>query len=296
MRVDPFYTQKLTTYLDQSSQDLQQLTQEMSSGLRVTSLSIDPLAASQSSLLNSSINQQDSFVQVATGESGRLQATDGALGEVVTQLTRAISVGTQASNGTNNAGNLVAFAGEVAGIRDTVLSLSNSTYTGTYLFSGSQGTTQPFTLNTVPTPATTSYAGDAIPATVTTPAGQTIQVSLPGGPVFTPVLSALNQLIADLGASAGSTAISADTAALSASLNNLDSQRSQLDNNLNRLQSTSTYAQTQSAQLTVAQGTLVGADTVAVATQLSATEVQHQALLNVIASLASKQDLFDYIK
>ena len=293
MRVDPNYLLNLSSSLDQSTAVEAKLTNELSSGLRVSSLSIDPTAAAQSSLLDTAISQQDTYVQVASGESSRLQVADSTLGEVVTQLTSAISLAAQAGNGTLNASNQSTVAQQLTAIRDTVLGLANTSYSGTYLFSGSQGTTKPFSLDTSTVPATATYAGDSAVQSVVTPTGQSIQVNLPGSSVFTPVLGALNKLIADFSGTNVSTAVTADAPALTAALGNLSTQRSVLDSSLNRLQSTSTYAQTQQANLTVAQGSLVASDPTTVATQLSASETQHQALLSVITALG-KTDLFDY--
>ena len=68
-----------------------------------------------------------------------------------------------------------------------------------------------------------------------------------------------------------------------------------LGNSLSRLQATSTYTQTQEANLKGQQSTLVSADAAVVATQLKTSETQHTALLGVIG-LLGKGSLFDYIK
>ena len=53
MRVDPNYVFNLTAAVDQSASEEATLTSELSSGLRVASLSDDPVAAAQSLLLGS---------------------------------------------------------------------------------------------------------------------------------------------------------------------------------------------------------------------------------------------------
>ena len=91
MRVDPNYISNLTAAVDQSASQEDTLTSELSSGLRVASLSDDPVAVAQSTLLGSSIAKDDTFVQTASGEASRMQVTDSTLGEVVTQVTSALS-------------------------------------------------------------------------------------------------------------------------------------------------------------------------------------------------------------
>jgi flagellar hook-associated protein 3 FlgL len=274
------------------------LTSQLSSGLRVTSLSDDPVAAAQASTIGSAIAQDDNYVQTASNESSMLQVTDSTLGEVVTNLTSAISLALQGSNGTLNSSNLSSVAQQLTGIRDQILSLANTSYQGSYLFAGSQGSTQPFTLDNSTTPATVVYSGDTNVQYVTTPAGQKIQVNVPGSSVFgsgtTGVLAALNQLISDFSGGTAASTSAADSAALSTALGQVSQQRSIVDTSLNRLQSTSTYVQTEETQLKAQQSSLVGSDTASVATQLKSAETQNEALMNVIAALG-KNDLFSYM-
>jgi flagellar hook-associated protein 3 FlgL len=299
MRVDPNYIFNLTAAVDQSASEEERLTSELSSELRVASLSDDPVAVAQSVLLGSSIARDDSFVQTASGEVSRMQVADSTLGEVVTQVTSAIAAAVAGNNGTLNASDLASIAQELSGIRDQVLSLANTSYQGQYLFGGSQGSAPPFTLDTSTNPATAVYNGDANVQYVETPSGQKIQVNLPGAAVFgssgTGVLGALNQLISDVSGGATTATLTADTGALTTALGQLSSQRSTLDSSLSRLESNSTYVQTEESQLKVAQSGLVSADPAAVATQLSQAETQHQALLSVINALGSS-DLFSLMR
>jgi flagellar hook-associated protein 3 FlgL len=299
MRVDPNYVINLTAALDQSTGEEDTLTSELSSGLRVATLADDPVAVAQSTLLGGSIAQDDTFVQTASGETSRLQVTDSTLGEVVTQITSALSTAVGGNNGTLNASDLASVAQTLSGIRDQVLSLANTSYQGQYLFGGSQGSAAPFVLDTSTNPATANYTGDNSVQYVETPSGQKIQVNLPGSAVFgaagSGVLGALNQLISDFSGGATTAAITADTSALTTALGQLSSQRSTLDSALSRLQSTSTYVQTEESQLTVAQSNLVSANPATVASQLSQAETQHQALLSVINALGSG-DLFSLMR
>jgi flagellar hook-associated protein 3 FlgL len=299
MRVDPNYISNLAAALNQSTGQENTLTSELSSGLRVASLSDGPVAAAQSMLLGSSIAKDDTFVQTASNESSRMQVTDSTLGEVVTQITSALSTAVSGNNGTLNASDLASVAQTLSGIRDQVLSLANTSYQGQYLFGGSQGSAPPFTLDTSTNPATAVYNGDANVQYVQTPSGQQIQVNLPGSAVFgaagSGVLGALNQLVSDFSSGATTASLTADTGALTTALGQLSSQRSTLDSALSRLQSTSAYTQTEESQLKVAQSSLVSADPAAVATQLSQAETQHQALLSVINALGSS-NLFSLMR
>ena len=91
MRVDPFYVSNMVGALDQAQATEQQLTNELSSGVRVTSLSQDPVASGENVLLLNQMQRDDSFTQSSSLVQGQLQVADSALGSVVSQLTQALS-------------------------------------------------------------------------------------------------------------------------------------------------------------------------------------------------------------
>jgi flagellar hook-associated protein 3 FlgL len=299
LRVDPNYLSSLTGALNQSNSIINNLTSELSSGLSVQSLQDNPVAVAQSALLAGQIGQADTFVQSASGEVSMMQVADSTLGDVVTQVTQALSLAVEGSNGTQNAADNRSVAQSLSGILSEVVSLANTSYQGQYLFSGSQGSVQPFTLNAA-TPPTATYAGDTNVQFIEVPGGQKLQINLPGSSVFgsgtTGILGALSQLIGDISSGASTASITTDTAALNTALGQLSDQRSTLDSSLSRLNSATTFAQTAESQLEVAQARLVSANPEVVATQLSSAETQHQALLSVISDLGNQEDLFQLMR
>jgi flagellar hook-associated protein 3 FlgL len=295
MRVDPFYVTNLSSALDQTQSTEQQLTAEVSSGLRVTSIGDDPVAAAQNVQLLNQIQEDDSFTQTSSLTQGSLQVTDSALGSVVTQLNQAISLATQANNGTMNASDLKSLSNEIAGVRDEVLSLANTSYQGQYVFGGSQAGTVPFTLDSTTTPATVTYNGDSDVNTLVAPNGQSIQLNVPGNQIFTSstadVLGTLNNLVADYASGTTGNGV-ADTAALTSALNYVGEQRVTIDDSITRLNSATGAATEDATQLTTVQTNLMQADIPSVSTQLSLTESQESALINVIAAVG-QNNLFD---
>jgi flagellar hook-associated protein 3 FlgL len=299
MRVDPNYVSGLVVSLNSSTLSEQKLTSELSSGLRVSSLSDDPVAAGQASLLSSAISQDDSFVQTASTAQSLMQVTSSTLSSVVTQLTSGISQAVSGNSGTANAADLSAISQQLGSVRDQVVSLANTSYQGIYIFAGSQGNVQPFTVNSTTSPATTTYNGDAQVNTITTENGQQLQTTLAGSAVFSAsgadVMTALNNLIADFSSGSVSATASVDIGALKNALSNVSQQQSILGSSLARIESASTYAQTDAVNRTAAAGALVAADPATVATQLSSAETQNQALMSVIGTV-EKQDLFSYLQ
>jgi flagellar hook-associated protein 3 FlgL len=297
MRVDPSYVSGLANSLDLVQSNAQQLSAELSSGVRVTSLSQDPVAAGENALLLNQIQQDDSFTQSSSLVTGQLQVADSALGQVVSQLTQAVSLATSANNGTMNANDRQSIANQLAGIRSEVLSLANSNYQGQYIFAGSKSSSAPFSLSTATTPATVTYSGDEDVNFLETPSGQTIQLNVPGDQIFSAsgansVFGTLNNLIADYSTGATATKSVADTTALGTALNFVSQQRVTIDNSMTQLTSASDAVSSQQTQLTAAQTTLMQADVAQISTQLSTTETQQTALEDMIAQLDSDGTLF----
>jgi flagellar hook-associated protein 3 FlgL len=297
MRVNPFYVSNLAVSLNQTQASEQQLTAELSSGARLNALSDDPMAAGENVLLLNQMQRDDSFTQTSSLVQGQLQVADSALGGVVAQLTQAISLATRANNGTLNANDLKAISSQIAGIRDEVVALANTSYQGQYIFAGSQSATTPFSISSATTPATATYGGDSVVNYIETPNGQRIQLNVPGDQIFmaagtNSVLGVLNQLVADFatGVSAG-TSVS-DTTAVNTALNFVSQQRVIIDNSLTRLTAASDAASSEQTQLTAAQTSLMQADVAKIATQLSMAQTQQTALEAVIAQLGS-DSLFD---
>ncbi len=298
MRVDPYYISNLVGSLDQTQQSLQQLTSELSSGVRVNSLSQDPIASGQNVLLLNQIQQDDSFTQTSSLVTGQMQVADSALGSVVSQLTQAISLATSANNGTMNSSNVKSIANQISGILYEVQSLANTSYQGQYIFAGGQTSTAPFSTSTATSPAVTNYNGDENVNYLQTPNGQKIQLNVPGDQIFNgsgtnSVFAALNNLVADYSSGSVNTAKAvSDTQALSMALNYVSQQRVTVDNSITQLNAASSAVTNEQTMLTAAQTNLMQADVAQVSTQLSLSETQQTALEDVISQLGSGS-LFD---
>jgi flagellar hook-associated protein 3 FlgL len=299
MRVDPHYINNMVAALDATNATEQNLTNELSSGVKVNSISDDPAAFAQNVSLTAQLSADDTFSQTATSTESLLQVSDTALGTVVSQLTQAVSLATSANNGTLSSSNLKTIAAELSGIRDEVLSLANTSYLGRYVFAGSQGTTAPFTLDTTTTPATVTYQGDDDVSYVQTPNGHSIQTNVPGDQIFTAsgasVLDSLNTLIDDFSTGTPSSTGVADLGQLNTALNYVDQQRTVIDASINQLTAAANYSSGEAVQLQSAQNALLQTDTAQVASQLSSAETQQASLTQVIAAIDQQGTLFNAI-
>ena len=291
MRVDPTYITNLVGSLDLAQANEEQLTAELSSGVSITSLGQNPVAAGENVLLLNQIQQDDSFTQSSSLVTGQLQVADSTLGSVVSQLTQAISLATSANNGTMNPSDVESVANQISGILDEVQSLANTSYQGQYIFGGAQTASTPFSTSTSTSPAVTTYNGDQDVNFIRTPNGQKIQLNVPGSQIFlgtgaNSVFGALNALIADYSTGTVNTAQAvSDTQALGTALNIVSQQRVTIDSSITQLTAASDAVTSSQTQLTATQTNLMQADVGQVSTQLSLAETQQTALEDVISQL-----------
>jgi len=292
MRVDPFYITHLVGSLGNTQLRQQQLSAQLSSGVNITSLSDNPVAAGQNVALLDQIQRDDSFTTSANMVTGQLQVSDSALGSVVSQLTQVISLATSANNGTMSADNVKTVSSQIAGILSEVQSLANTSYQGRFIFAGGQTETTPFST----TNGTTSYSGDANVNYLELPNGQRIQLNVPGDQIFlgsggNSVFGTLNALVADYASGVVDLLkAAADITELNKALNFVSQQRVTIDNSITQLTSASSAVTTEKTQLIAAQMNLIQADIPTIATQMAQTQTQQTALISVIAQLESSSN------
>lgn len=293
MRVDPTYITNLVGSLDLTQANEQQLSSELSGGVSITSLSVNPVGAGENVLLLNQMQEDDSFTHSASLVTGQLQVADSALGSVVSQLTQAISLATSANNGTLNASDVKSIGNQVAGILAEVQSLANTSYQGQYIFAGGVTGAAPFSTSTATSPAVTSYGGGPTVNSLELPNGQKIQLNVPGNQIFlgngtNSVFGALNALVADYSNGTPNTGQAVgDTEALSSALSYVSQQRVTIDNSMTQLSAASNAVTTEQTQLTAAQTNLMQADIPTLSTQFSLAETQQTALIAVISQLES---------
>ena len=132
-------------YLNASQASLQTVLQQLSSGSRINSGADD---AAGLSLANGLAANSAALTQSATNASqgvGLLQVADGALSQVTNLLNRAVTLATEASNGTLNTTQDAAADSEYQSILDEISNIgSTTTYNGNQVF----GSTAPFVIFT----------------------------------------------------------------------------------------------------------------------------------------------------
>ncbi len=131
--------------LEKSATRLIQLQERLSTGRRINRPSDDPIGTTKALNLRLLEEQNLQYQKNIEDASSWLNFNDSVLGDLQTALYRAKELGIQGSDSALSAEDRKALAKEVNQILEHILSLTNSTFKGKYLFGGTQTTTLPYT-------------------------------------------------------------------------------------------------------------------------------------------------------
>ena len=295
IRLNPNLLPDLLASIHQSQQNQSIATQQLASGRSVNQLSDNPAAAASLVQNHGQADSDAQYLQSLSTLQSRYQVADNALGNVVTTLTRAISLGTEGANGTLTDADRQAIAGEVQGLLNQAVSLGNTAYQGSYLFAGTAVNTQPFTLD--PSTNAVAYNGNSGTTTVELSNGVSINANLPGDQLFQNASGSVTSALTDLyNALTSGTNIPATVTEVQNALNQVSQQRVFYGNALNQINQSESFLNQDQLNLSSQQNSLVGADFATVATNFAQAQVANQATLNATAKVLSLPTLLDYLK
>jgi flagellar hook-associated protein 3 FlgL len=295
-RINPNTLPEMVAAMQMAQQNAQNAANQVSTGRRVNNPGDDP-AAVAALVINDAQSSQDAQFQTNISDlQSKFQVADSVMSSASTLLTSAISLGTQGATGTLTDANRQSIAAQVAGLQKQLLSLANTSYQGTYIFSGTDVTTQPFTAD-ASAPAGVTYNGNSAVTSVQISDGQSIQTNLPGDQVFTnsagSAFAALNDLTNALNSGTG---IAAANTEVQNAFNQINNQRVFYGNSLNQLQSTESFLSQDTVNLSQQQNTLIGADLTQAISTLSQAQTAEQASISATAQILNLPTLLSYIK
>jgi flagellar hook-associated protein 3 FlgL len=295
-RINPNPLPDMLAAMQAAQQNAQNAAQEVSTGKRVNNPGDDP-AAVAALVMNNAQSSEDAQFKSNIGDlQSKVQTADSVLNSASQLLTSAISLGTQGATGTLSAANRQQIASQVTGLQQQLLGLANTSYQGTYLFSGTNVTTKPFTLDSTQ-PSGVSYAGNSASTTVQIAEGQSLQTNIPGSQLFTNAsgnaFAALNDLQKALTSGTGIAAANVEVQNAFSQINN---QRVFYGNSLNQLQNAESFLSQDTLNLSSQQNTQIGADLTQAVSALSQAETAEQASVGATAQILNLPTLLSYIK
>lgn len=297
-RINPNNTPELLIALNRARDAEQRSLAQLASGRRVNAPHDDPAAAAALAGNQFQTHVADQFKLNVTAVRARLQVADGALSSVVSVLTRAITLGVQGANDTNSAQNRQALAQEVGGLKTQLQALANTTFQGTFLFSGTDALTLPFAAD-VTQPSGIRYDGNAGTNSLEIAPGEFLSVNLPGNQIFTAagsdVFLAIENLYTALQNGTSGAAIAAATQQLQVAFAHVNTTRAFYGASLNRLETAEQVLDREIFELQREESDLAAADMARVITDLQAAQTARQATMAAVAQ-TSQLNLFDFLR
>jgi flagellar hook-associated protein 3 FlgL len=202
------YLQGIEAFGQQQAK-LAKLQQQISTGVRITKPSDDPVAATQVLGLEQTIQLQKQYQENISLADSRLKLEESTLVSIENITFRLKELSIQANSGVINADNRQAIASEVKQRLEELVSLANTQdANGDSLFAGYQSDTQPFATKATGSIAHVEYSGDQGSRSLQVSESRQIQVTTPGSDIFLKLSSktALNETAAT--ANTGTGAIS----------------------------------------------------------------------------------------
>jgi len=295
-RPNPNIIPDLLYTLGNVQQDQQTTTEEIATGRSVNNLSDNPAVAAMIVNNNALSSQNDQFLANVSDLQSKFQVGDSALSSAIQLMTTAISVGTEGANGTLSVSERQALGAQITGIQQQMLSLANTSYQGTYLFSGTVVTTQPFAED-ASSPSGVSYGGNSGVTSVEISTGQSMKTNVPGDQVFTNssgnVFQALNDLANALNSGNG---IEAANTEVQQAFNELNTQRVFYGNALSQVQSQESFLNQDQVNLSQQQTDLAGVNMAQAISNSSQEQIAQEALLNVTGQVLNLPTLLNYLK
>jgi flagellin len=278
--------------LSNTQSSLQNVLTQLSSGSRINSGADD---AAGLSLANGLQANQSALTQSASNVNlgvGLLQTADGALSQVNNLLNRAVTLATEAGNGTLNSSQYGAANQEYQSILAEINNIgATTTYNGQAVFGSAVATPAAFSIYTSDGTATGTSTDTLSIATLSSASvgdsGGTIASGTGNSITYTVGTgTALNAANADLTSSTNAqAALTAITSAISA----VAAQRGYLGSQINTLNSIASVETTQSENLASAENSIMATDYTKATSELSKFQILTQTGISALAQANSTQ-------
>jgi flagellar hook-associated protein 3 FlgL len=277
---------------------------EVSSGLRVQLASDDPAAIETIFQTQTAIAMNQQTQSNLGSAQGELSAADTALQTSITVVQNALSLAAQGASTTMTAQDRLNLADQVAGLQQTLVSLSQTMVNGRYIFSGDQDTqpsyqidpTQPEGVQQLLVTSATRTIADAngAPIAIARTAQQIFDPQTGGASAQGNTFAAINLLLTALqsNTTAGITQATDD---LKSAGDYLNSQLSFYGAAETRVSDALTLSQKFQVQEKTDLGQVQNADLASAAMQLTQASTQQQAALAVAAKIQQTPNLFSLL-
>jgi flagellar hook-associated protein 3 FlgL len=269
--------------------------QQVATGKRISGAGDDPLGTQQAIGEHTTLATLDAYTRTSDSAAARLASADNVLTAYSDKLTAALSTGLSAQGTQINPAARAAASQTIRSLRAALTADLNTTFNGSYLFSGTQAATPAYAL----VGGVWTYQGDNATTQVEVERGRTVSVSFDGqsiakGSDTTDILTALDDLANAIDAG-DNTAIGTGLDAVRRGFDRAQRAQGLLGSDEQGLDA----AQARLSALKVAaegrRSKLEDANMAEAVTKLTQADSAYRAALGAV-STAERQSLLDYLR
>lgn len=260
---------------------------QASTGVRVNTVSDDPVDASQIMRLDSQSRDIEQYRRNGTFATTRLSTEDAAITSLRSLISKAKSLAqTTTSADPNDPARLAALDAAKA-LKDQMVSLGNTKVGDQYIFGGDASDVAPFQ-------ASGQYVGSWTAQTIDINSGVPLSVNHTGQPLFTSALSSVDNLIAQLTSGTPSQIAAAGSSLDSAAQTALGIQ-AETGSRMQDIQIAATQLAAQSTALLDRRDSLANVDQATAIVQMQQEQTALQRAYSVVGRVL-QSSLTDYLK
>lgn len=171
-------SQNLLSNLETSQNQMYDLQNQISSGLKLTKPSDDPIGVAKAINLNTNLSSVAQWQKNSSQALSFMSTTDGAMGDITSMVQQIRTLTVQAADDVNQGDARLDIKAEVDQITQQLQTVANTQMGNKYIFGGTNTTTQPFSSSG------STWAGNDSPINFTVGNNVTIDISVDGNKLF----------------------------------------------------------------------------------------------------------------
>lgn len=292
-------SQQFLNGLNQIQQRAERAQQQLSSGLRIATVSDAPDQVSQLLQTQATLSTAQQIDKNLTNVKAQVDTSETALESAVSLVEQAQTLGAQAQSGLNSPSTLQTVADQLGTLLQQLGTIANTNVGGRYVFAGDSDQTQPYVIDlTQPNPAS-AYAGSISTRQVQSADGSLFAVALTAQDIFDnpdPTKSVFQSI-----SSLRTAILNGDQTGIATALSNVGTSDTYINQQLafygnvqDRVSGAINFGASFETQLTTQIGGIQDADLTQAITEFTQANTQEQATL-AAESKVPRESLFSYL-
>lgn len=292
-------TQKFLNGLNRIQQRSERAQQQLSSGLRIATVSDAPDQISQLLQTKATLSTAQQIDKNLSNVKAQVDSSETALEAAVSLVEQAQTLGAQGQSGLATATTRQTVANQLGTVLQQLTSIANTRVGGRYIFAGDSDQTQPYTVDVTQTVPVSAYAGSPSTRQVQSADGSQFSVAKTAQDIFDnpdPTLSVFQSVNNLRNAILGGdqTAISAALGSVGSANTYINQQLAYYGNVQNQVTNATEFGASYETQLTTQISGIQDADLTQAIADFTSANAQIQATLTA-QSKVPRQSLFSYL-